>query len=139
MIIISYDWDDVKQEIELSKLEHPNWKQSYKHRHADALRKLSLNETIRKQPSDPLYNYAQITDKLENDKKDIKFSSNIDDILFIEQLLNFLEEKEKDIIVKHFLEGMTMLEIAGEYNCVESTISLLIKQALRKLKKYANS
>jgi RNA polymerase sigma factor (sigma-70 family) len=136
---LSYDWGDVRQEIELSKLEHPNWKQSYKYRHADALRKLSPRDYLRQQPTDPLYNYSQITDNLENGEKDVKFSSNIDDILFIEQLLNFLEVKEKAIIVKHFLEGKTQQEIADEYNCDCSRINQLVKQALRKLKKYANS
>ena len=137
--VLGYDWEDIKQEIELSKLEHPERKQQYKYIHADVLRRLSPKESRRKQPTDPLYNYAQITDNLENDKKDVNFSTNIDDILFIEQLLKFLDDKERDIIVKHFLEGKTQQEIADEYNCVESRINQIIKQALRKMRKHADT
>ena len=49
--------------------------------------------------------------------------------------INNLDQREKDILDKHYIVGKTQMEIANELNISQAQVSRLEKRAIKQLKK----
>ena len=76
-------------------------------------------------------------DEYNADIRDNSFSEN-DTInkYDIERAMARLDERESEIVERKIYMGMTVREIAAEMNIPKSTVSYILKQALKKIEKY---
>ena len=57
-------------------------------------------------------------------------------ILLMQQKGNYLNEKEKNIIIKRYFDGRTQMEVADEIGISQAQVSRLEKNALENIKRY---
>lgn len=89
---------------------------------------MSIYDCVYNDGGDQIY----LLDQLKNDKED---SEQLIDRIAIEQLLQRLNEKEKDIILKRYFQDRTQIELAEELGVSQAQISRIEKGALEKLRK----
>ncbi len=89
---------------------------------------VSMFEPVYNDGGDTIYLCDQIEDKSEANKD---FSNHI----AIEEAMNTLEERERQILDKRFIVGKTQMEIADEIGISQAQVSRLEKRAIKQLKK----
>ena len=90
---------------------------------------VSLFEPVYTEGGDTLYVMDQISDK--KNKED-----NWIEELSLQQALEKLNEREKNIIELRFFKGKTQMEVADEIGISQAQVSRLEKNALRNMKNY---
>lgn len=61
---------------------------------------------------------------------------DVDQQIFVEQLLELLDEEEREIIKSHYFEDMTQTEIARKLKMTQVMVSRYEKKGKEKIKKY---
>ena len=85
-------------------------------------------EPVYNDGGDTIYLCDQIEDKSATTKA---FSNHI----VIEEAMNTLEDREKQILDKRFIIGKTQMEIADEIGISQAQVSRLENRAIKQLKK----
>lgn len=111
----------IAKELELSEGEIINALDSLKE-------PVSMFEPVYNDGGDTIYLCDQIEDKSATTKA---FSNHI----VIEEAMNTLEEREKQILDKRFIIGKTQMEIADEIGISQAQVSRLENRAIKQLKK----
>lgn len=111
----------IAKELDLSECEIVNALDSLKE-------PVSMFEPVYNDGGDTIYLCDQIEDKSTSSKD---FSNHI----AIEEAMNTLEEREKQILDKRFIIGKTQMEIADEIGISQAQVSRLEKRAIKQLKK----
>lgn len=95
----------------------------------DALKEpISMFEPIYNDGGDTIYLSDQLEDKkVEINSWDIKIT--------LEEAINSLKDKEKQILIERFIVGKTQMEIAEEIGISQAQVSRLEKNAIRNIKK----
>ena len=88
---------------------------------------MSIYDTVYSDGEDEIY----LLDQLSNEKED-----SIDSInkITIEQMLDNLSEKERDIIIKRYFKDKTQIELAEELGVSQAQISRIEKGALTRIR-----
>jgi RNA polymerase sporulation-specific sigma factor len=95
----------------------------------DALKDpISMFEPIYSDGGDTIY----LSDQLEDKKDGIK---NWDIKLLLQEAINNLKEKERQILIERFIVGKTQMEIASEIGISQAQVSRLEKNAINNIKK----
>ncbi len=95
----------------------------------DALKEpISMFEPIYNDGGDTIY----LSDQLEDKKEGIK---NWDIKIILDDAINRLKEKERQILTERFLIGKTQMEIADEIGISQAQVSRLEKNAVNNIKK----
>lgn len=89
---------------------------------------VSMFEPIYNDGGDTIYLADQIEDKKTN-------NAELSNKIAIEEAINNLDQREKDILDKHYIIGKTQMEIANELNISQAQVSRLEKSAIKQLKK----
>lgn len=83
---------------------------------------------------DPIYNDGNDTilllDQLEDKKQ-----SNMDELLLLRDALSKINDRERTIIIKRYLNGLSQSEIANELNISQAQVSRIESGALKSIKK----
>ena len=93
---------------------------------------LSLFDPVYTDGGDTLYVMDQISDK--KNKEDTWVKS-----LVLDDALNLLDDRARQIIRLRFFEGKTQIEVADEINISQAQVSRLEKNALKNMQGYLNS
>ena len=88
---------------------------------------MSIYDTVYSDGGDEIY----LLDQLGNEKED---SVDLINKIAIEQMLDSLSSKEKDIIIKRYFKDKTQIELAEELGVSQAQISRIEKGALLKIK-----
>lgn len=89
---------------------------------------VSIYEPIYQDSGEPIYLLDQLTsDKDNNQNRDILISLN--------DALGKLKEREKDVLLRRYINGETQIELAKEYNISQAQISRIEKSAIQRVKK----
>ena len=113
--------DEIAKELELPTFEIINALESLRE-------PISMFEPIYSDGGDTIYLADQLEDKSKN-------SDNISNRLAIEDAINRLESREKQILDDRFIIGKTQMEIAKELNISQAQVSRIEKGAIKQLKK----
>lgn len=89
---------------------------------------ISIFEPIYSSDGDELY----LLDQIKDDKDEIAYLSNL---MTLKKSMQYLKDKEKDIIQKRYYMDMTQTEIAQELGISQAQVSRLEKSAIAILKK----
>lgn len=89
---------------------------------------VSIFEPIYNDGGDTIYLYDQIEDKKQ-------LNQDLDINMAVNQAINNLNNREKQIIKDRFITGKTQMEIANELGISQAQISRLEKSAIKSLKK----
>lgn len=63
---------------------------------------------------------------------------DLSDKMMVEKFLEFVDEEERSILALFYIEGLSVKEISDLYKIKENTITVKIKRAKSKIKKYAS-
>ena len=85
-------------------------------------------EPIYNDGGDTIYLYDQIEDKKNN-------NNEISNKIVLEEAINSLNQRERQILDERYIIGKTQMEIAEELNISQAQISRLEKRAIKQLKK----
>lgn len=91
---------------------------------------MSIYDTVYNDGGDQIY----LLDQLSNDKED---SVDLINKITIEQMLDNLSEKERDIIIKRYFKDKTQIELAEELGVSQAQISRIEKGALLRIRNKA--
>ncbi|MDO4282205.1 MAG: SigB/SigF/SigG family RNA polymerase sigma factor [Clostridia bacterium] len=91
---------------------------------------MSIYDSVYNDGGDQIF----LLDQLKNEKED---SEELINKIAIEQMLEKLNDKEKDIIKKRYFQDVTQIELAEELGVSQAQISRIEKNALNKLKRKA--
>lgn len=95
----------------------------------DALKEpVSMFEAVYNDGGDTIYLYDQIEDKKESNQD---FSTKV----ALEEAMDMLEKRERQILDNRFIIGKTQMEIAEEIGISQAQVSRLEKRAIKQLKK----
>lgn len=89
---------------------------------------VSMFEPIYNDGGDTIYLADQIEDKRTN-------NSELSNKIALEDAINELEQREKQILDERYIIGKTQMEIAEELNISQAQVSRLEKRAIKQLKK----
>lgn len=89
---------------------------------------VSMFEPIYNDGGDTIYLYDQIEDKKNN-------NNEISNKIVLEEAINSLNQRERQILDERYIIGKTQMEIAEELNISQAQISRLEKRAIKQLKK----
>ena len=89
---------------------------------------ISIYEPVYQDDGEAIYLHDQLPDKKENN--DLR-----DSYILLNESIEKLKEREKDILVKRYIVGKTQMELAKEYNISQAQVSRIEKSAIRSLKK----
>ncbi len=87
---------------------------------------VSIFEPIYNDGGDTIY----LLDQLEDDK-----NINVNDLILLKESLNRLKDRERTIIVKRYIDGLSQAELASELNISQAQISRIESSALNSIKK----
>lgn len=87
---------------------------------------VSIFEPIYNDGGDTIY----LLDQLEDDK-----NINVNDLILLKESLNRLKDRERTIIVKRYIDGLSQAELANELNISQAQISRIESSALNSIKK----
>lgn len=93
---------------------------------------LSLFDPVYTDGGDTLYVMDQISDKKNKEETWVKS-------LVLDDALNLLDDRARQIIRLRFFEGKTQIEVADEINISQAQVSRLEKNALKNMQWYLNS
>ena len=93
---------------------------------------VSLHEPVFNDPSDPVYVMDMISDQKQS--ADLWVED-----LAINEALNKLPERERDIMKMRFFEGKTQMEVAEEISISQAQVSRIEKNALQMIRKNLQS
>ena len=93
---------------------------------------VSLYEPVYTDGGDPLYVMDQISDKKNKEEHWVENLS-------LQEALNRLGNRERNIIELRFYEGKTQMEVADEIGISQAQVSRLEKNALKSMKNYLRS
>ena len=89
---------------------------------------VSIYEPIYQDSGEPIYLLDQLTtDKDNNQNRDILISLN--------DALDKLKKREKDVLIRRYINGETQMELAKEYNISQAQVSRIEKSAIQRVKK----
>lgn len=88
---------------------------------------MSIYDTVYSDGGDQIY----LLDQLSNEKED---SVDLINKISIEQMLDNLTEKERDIIIKRYFKDKTQIELAQELGVSQAQISRIEKGALLRIR-----
>ena len=88
---------------------------------------MSIYDTVYSDGEDEIY----LLDQLSNEKED---SIDLINKITIEQMLDNLSEKERDIIIKRYFKDKTQIELAEELGVSQAQISRIEKGALTRIR-----
>ena len=83
---------------------------------------------------EPIYNDGGDTIYLLDQLEDSK-NVNINDLILLKDSLNRLKDRERTIIVKRYVDGMSQAELASELNISQAQVSRIESSALNSVKK----
>ena len=83
---------------------------------------------------DPVYNDGGDTIYLLDQLEDSK-NVNVNDLILLKDSLNRLKDRERTIIVKRYVDGMSQAELASELNISQAQVSRIESSALNSVKK----
>ena len=89
---------------------------------------ISIYEPVYQDDGDAIYLEDQMPDKKIN-------NDNRDSIIILNESIDKLKKREKDILIKRYMIGKTQMELAKEYNISQAQVSRIEKCAIRSLKK----
>ena len=89
---------------------------------------ISIYEPVYQDDGEAIYLHDQLPDKKENN--DFR-----DSYILLNESIEKLKQREKDILVKRYIVGKTQMELAKEYNISQAQVSRIEKSAIRSLKK----
>ena len=87
---------------------------------------ISIFEPIYNDGGDTIY----LLDQLEDSK-----NVNVNDLILLKDSLNRLKDRERTIIVKRYVDGMSQAELASELNISQAQVSRIESSALNSVKK----
>lgn len=93
---------------------------------------ISLFEPVYTEGGDTLYVMDQISDKKNKEEHWVENLS-------LQEALNRLGNRERNIIELRFYEGKTQMEVADEIGISQAQVSRLEKNALKSMKNYLRS
>ena len=83
---------------------------------------------------EPIYNDGGDTIYLLDQLEDSK-NVNVNDLILLKDSLNRLKDRERTIIVKRYVDGMSQAELASELNISQAQVSRIESSALNSFKK----
>ena len=83
---------------------------------------------------EPIYNDGGDTIYLLDQLEDSK-NVNVNDLILLKDSLNKLKDRERTIIVKRYVDGMSQAELASELNISQAQVSRIESSALNSVKK----
>lgn len=83
---------------------------------------------------EPIYNDGGDTIYLLDQLEDSK-NVNVNDLILLKDSLNRLKDRERTIIVKRYVDGMSQAELASELNISQAQVSRIESSALNSVKK----
>ena len=83
---------------------------------------------------EPIYNDGGDTIYLLDQLEDSK-NVNVNDLILLKDSLNKLKDRERTIIVKRYVDGMSQAELANELNISQAQVSRIESSALNSVKK----
>ena len=90
---------------------------------------------IVKVKEDDFYNLAIPVTSLDDESEpEIPVEDNTSDIELEMYLSNILNEREKDFIVRHYIEGVSQTELARQNGLTQAGVRRIIQQGLGKLR-----
>ena len=89
---------------------------------------ISLYEPVYQDDGEAIYLHDQLQDKRENN--DLR-----DSYILLNESIDKLKKREKDILIKRYIIGKTQMELAKEYNISQAQVSRIEKSAIRSLKR----
>lgn len=92
---------------------------------------ISIYEPIYQDGGEAIYLLDQISDDKTNNELRDKFIS-------LNEALSKLKEREKEVILKRYIYGVTQMELAKEYNISQAQVSRIEKSAIQRVKKMIN-
>ena len=113
--------DYVAEKLEISSNEIINALEALKE-------PVSIFEPVYNDGGDTIYLYDQIEDKQESSQD---FSNRI----ALDEAMDMLDTRERQILDKRFIIGKTQMEIADEIGISQAQVSRLEKRAIKQLKK----
>ena len=78
---------------------------------------------------------SRLLDKLPDQREEQEQLLNR---MVLGQILNLLEEKDREIIVRRYFENQTQSQIAADLHISQVQVSRLEKKILRKMREYLN-
>ena len=90
---------------------------------------VSLQEPVYNDGTENIFVMDQVKDTKNNDE-------NWAETMTINEALKRLNDKEKNIIIRRYIDGKTQMEIADEIGISQAQVSRLEKNALDHMKKY---
>ena len=89
---------------------------------------VSIYEPVYQESGDAIYLVDQIADNKEN--------NNLrDDLISLNDALNKLKEREKEVLYQRYVVGKTQMELALHYNISQAQVSRIEKSAIQRVKK----
>lgn len=113
--------DYVAEKLEISSNEIINALEALKE-------PVSIFEPVYNDGGDTIYLYDQIEDKQESSQD---FSNRI----ALDEAMDMLDTRERQILDNRFIIGKTQMEIADEIGISQAQVSRLEKRAIKQLKK----
>ena len=89
---------------------------------------VSIYDPVYQDDGDAIYLEDQLPDKKVNNE-------NRDSVILLNDAIEKLKKREKDILIKRYMIGKTQMELAKEYNISQAQVSRIEKCAIRSLKK----
>lgn len=93
---------------------------------------VSLYDPVYTEGGDALYVMDQISDKKNREENWVESIS-------LNEAMQRLDEREKQIIRLRFYEGRTQMEVASEIGISQAQVSRLEKNALKSMRSYLSS
>lgn len=90
---------------------------------------ISIYEPVYQDNGDPIYLVDQISDKkISNESRD--------DVIALKIALSRLKDREKEVLIRRYINGATQMELAAEYNISQAQVSRIEKNAMQRVKKF---
>ena len=89
---------------------------------------ISIYEPIYQDSGEPIYLLDQLSDYKES-------SVLRDKLIALNDALNKLKEREKEILIRRYVNGETQVELAKDYNISQAQVSRIEKSAMQRVKK----
>jgi len=128
---MNIDLEEIAQEKIVYRLEFPDSRRCDKFIIIDILCKLYPERYNRKHVR---YDILHIDDCLLDTESCLWYYSDSDDMLDAVRLLDYLNERDRDIVRKYYLDGMSQVEIASIYGYTQARVNQLIMKSLRKIR-----
>lgn len=89
---------------------------------------VSIYDPVFQDEGDAIYLEDQLPDKKRS-------NDNRDSIILLNESIDKLKKREKEVLIKRYIIGKTQMELAKEYNISQAQVSRIEKSAIRSLKR----